>query len=346
MSKKTSNTIEPKKAIPYISEHLGINPSQVSITQFPGGFSNLTYSIKLDELELVLRRPPFGAKISKAHDMVREFSILEALQKAGYHKIPKPILCCQDESILGAPFFVMEKVEGLILRNKIPKDMNPDIGFFRTLSKNTIDLLLQLHQLDIGFSGLDKLGKPEGYIERQVSGWSQRYFNSKTDSISEMELVSEWLGNNLPNQENVSFIHNDLKYDNLVLSGPTDPTIKAVLDWEMATVGDPLMDLGTTLAYWSEKTDPEILKMFNLTYTEGNFSRREVIDYYGFESKFNMEHILFYYVFGLFKVGVIAQQIYKRYTLGFATDPRFAVLIKAVEACGKLAINSIQTQKI
>jgi aminoglycoside phosphotransferase (APT) family kinase protein len=346
MRGKSLNETDLENAIPYLSEQLGIRPTQTSITQFKGGFSNLTFSIKLDERELVLRRPPLGAKISKAHDMVREYSILKALQKAGYRKIPQPILCCQDEAIIGAPFFVMEKVDGLILRNKVPEELKLDIGFFKTLSKNTIDLLLQLHQLDLEYSGLDKMGKPEGYIERQVSGWTQRYFNAKTNNISEMELVSEWLGNNIPNQENIGFIHNDLKYDNLVLTGPDDPTIKAVLDWEMATVGDPLMDLGTTLAYWSEKSDPEILKMFNLTYTEGNFSRAEVIEYYGFESKFNMEHILFYYIFGVFKVGVIAQQIYKRYALGFSSDSRFSALIEAVEACGKLAINSIQTQKI
>ncbi len=346
MNDKISLNKNLENLIPYLTEKLGITPIKTNINQFKGGFSNLTYDIRLDDLEVVMRRPPFGTKISKAHDMVREYRVLESLVKAGYQKIPKPILCCEDESVIGSPFFIMEKVNGMILRNSIPPDIQIDQGFFTTLSKNTIDVLLQLHQLDLEFSGLDQLGKPQGYIERQVSGWSERYFKAKTDELQEMGLVSEWLGANQPKQENFGFIHNDLKYDNLVLSGPTDPSIRAVLDWEMATVGDPLMDLGTTLAYWSESSDPEILKMFNLTYPTGNFTRAEVIAYYGYESKMNMDNILFYYVFGLFKVGVIAQQIYKRYSMGFASDPRFSNLIKAVSACGKLAVNSIQTQKI
>jgi len=223
-------------------------------------------------------------------------------------------------------------------------DLNSD--FFFKLSQNSLDGLLALHRLDVKASGLDALGKPEGYVERQVIGWSDRYFNAKTDDIPEMEKVADWLKGNMPKIENVAFIHNDYKYDNLVLSGNGNPEIKAVLDWEMATVGDPLMDLGTSLAYWAEDSDPDILKLFNLTYPRGNFTRAEVIDYYGKNSQLDLSDMLFYYVFGVFKVGVIAQQIYKRYALGFAQDIRFASLIHVVIACGKTALKSIQTHKI
>lgn len=330
----------------YLKDRLNLSAGNVEMIQYKGGYSNLTYLIRIDQQEFVLRRPPLGKKISKAHDMVREFRILEALQKAGYSKIPKPMLCCEDEAVIGAPFFLMEKVDGLILRNKMPEDDPLDSDYFRKLSTNSLDILLELHQLELEKSGLIQLGKPEGYVQRQIEGWSKRYVNAKTDDLKEMERVSEWLNSNLPNKENTGFIHNDFKYDNLVLSGTDNPEIKAVLDWEMATVGDPLMDLGTSLAYWAEEGDLQIMKMFNLTYPAGNMTRAEVIAYYSSKSNLDLENILFYYAFGLFKVGVIAQQIYQRFTQGFASDPRFAALIHVVRACGATALQSIQTNKI
>ncbi|WP_373521854.1 phosphotransferase family protein [Aquiflexum sp.] len=340
---------EPKgleTLLPYLETQLGLDSTSTVISQFKGGYSNLTFLINSPSGEYVLRRPPLGLKISKAHDMVREYKVLEALKKAGYSKVPNPILCCEDENIIGSPFFIMEKVEGLILRNRVPEGMNLDASFFGNLSQNTLDGLLELHQLELDQSGLSQLGKPEGYVERQVMGWSDRYYKSKTDELSEIETVSDWLKANMPEKENTGFIHNDYKYDNLVLADAGNPAIKAVLDWEMATVGDPLMDLGTTLAYWAEAADSDTLKMFNLTYPKGNFTRSEVVAYYASKSPLNLDQILFYYVFGLFKVGVIAQQIYKRFSLGFAEDPRFAALIHAVKACGVRALISIQTNKI
>jgi aminoglycoside phosphotransferase (APT) family kinase protein len=340
---------EPKgleNILPFLAVKLGLDPSSTVISQYKGGYSNLTYLITSPDGEFVLRRPPLGLKISKAHDMIREFKVLQALEKAGYSKVPKPILCCEDESVIGAPFFMMQKVNGLILRNRIPEGLTLGKDFFRKLSKNTIDGLLELHGLELESSGLGAMGKPAGYVERQVTGWSERYFKAKTDELKEMETASKWLLENLPKVENCGFIHNDYKYDNLVLKGPEDPSIKAVLDWEMATVGDPLMDLGTSLAYWAEDSDPDMLKMFNLSYMPGNLTRQEVIQYYGLNSSLNLNDILFYYVFGLFKVGVIAQQIYKRFTLGFSQDPRFAGLINVVDSCGKMALKSIMTEKI
>ena len=326
----------------YLSAQWSIPIPELNIKAFKGGFSNLTYLIESESFSYVLRRPPFGNKISKAHDMVREFKILEALEKAGYDKIPKAILCCEDESILGAPFFIMEKVDGLIIRNKAPEGLESD--FFTKLSHSAIDVLLELHALELHDSGLIALGKPEGYVGRQVAGWSERYLQSQTDDIPELKDAFEWLALNQPENSSVAFIHNDFKYDNMVIRD--DASVAAVLDWEMATVGDPLMDLGTTLAYWAEEGDPDILKMFNLSYLEGNFSRAELVEYYASKSNLDVSNILFYYVFGLCKVAVIAQQIYKRYALGFSTDERFSVLNQVVKAAGIKAMESIKSNKI
>jgi aminoglycoside phosphotransferase (APT) family kinase protein len=292
-----------------------------------------------------LRRPPFGEKIAKAHDMGREFAILQGLKKAGYTKSPTPILFCEDESIFGAPFFLMEFVEGAIIRNKVPQGMVLGKQEFEKLSRSAVDCLVELHQLELVQSGLIQLGKPEGFTQRQVTGWVERYFRAKTKEIPELENAATWLQENIPSTEYTAFIHNDFKYDNLVLD-PADPcSIRSVLDWEMATIGNPLMDLGTTLAYWAEESDPEILKLFNLSHLPGNLTREELMDYYFTKAAGSKEEMIFYYVFGLFKVAVIAQQIFKRYSLGHSTDARFAQLIYVVEAAGKKAIQTLQTNQ-
>ncbi|MGY6523354.1 MAG: phosphotransferase family protein [Mongoliitalea sp.] len=330
----------------YLKEKFEIDPADLTIKQFKGGYSNLTYLIQSPSKNLVLRRPPLGLKIAKAHDMLREYTILQALEKAGYSKIPKVLDASEDEGIIGAPFFIMEEVSGPILRNCLSTEIQDPISFFSILSKNAIDCLVELHQLELEKSGLIQLGKPEGYVGRQVHGWVERYFKSETDDLPAMKAVAAWLGNNIPTREDVAFIHNDFKYDNLILSSYENPTIKAVLDWEMATVGDPLMDLGTSLAYWAEDGDDTILKQFNISHVAGNMTRKEVIAYYFEKKNQTPVDMVFYYAFGLFKVGVIAQQIYKRYTLGFAQDERFAGLIHVVKAAGRKALNSIQTHTI
>ena len=330
----------------YLEFKLSWDSQDVQVKPLSGGFSNLTFLLETPKGKFALRRPPAGNTVAKAHDMAREFKVLKSLKDAGYSKIPNPILLEEETQILGAPFFIMEFVEGIVLRNKIPQTLNLNEEHFRRLSENSISTLLQLHQLDLEKSGLISLGKPEGYVFRQVEGWVDRYFKAKTDDIPEMVRVADWLKVNLPKVEYKGFIHNDFKYDNLVLDQDQPDQICAVLDWEMATVGDPLMDLGTTLAYWAEQDDPEILKQFNVTHLPGNLSRTEVIDYYAQKSKLDLENIIFYYVFGLFKVGVIAQQIYRRFVLGYTQDPRFGALIYVVKATSKKAEKAIRTEKI
>lgn len=332
----------------YLKTHIPAFEHITEIQQFPGGFSNLTYLIHSNIGEFVLRRPPIGANIKSAHDMGREYTILSAVAKV-YDKVPKVFLHCQDEEILGSPFYVMERVKGVILRASQIKNINIEPKKMKAIGIALVDNLVKIHKIDLEKSGLISMNKGLGYVERQVSGWTKRYYNAQTDQLSDMNLVAEWLAQNMPKTENTAFIHNDYKYDNLVLNANNYEEIIAVLDWEMATVGDNLMDLGTSLAYWVEKDDSPILKTFNLSWLAGNLSREEMAERYidkmgNGETK--SEDMLFYYVYGTFKLGVILQQIYARYKKGLTKDKRFALLIEGVKACAKNGANAIKFNRI
>lgn len=332
--------------------------SSVAVEQFPSGHSNLTYLLRArpksgDDVELVLRRPPFGNKVKTAHDMGREYRILSRLSapEGGlppYDKAPRPLLHTDDESILGAPFYVMERIRGTILRRKSADDERLDTTILPKLSASFVDALVELHALPYAEMGLGDLGKPEGYVERQVRGWTQRYADAKTDDIPHVDEAARWLAEHLPPAQKATLIHNDFKYDNMVLD-PDDLTrVVGVLDWEMSTIGDPLMDLGTALGYWVEATDPEPIKTFAFgpTYLPGSFSRREVAARYAEQTGRDLSHLVFYYVFALFKTAVVAQQIYARYARGLTTDARFAMMIMGVRLLSESAVNAIATQKL
>jgi aminoglycoside phosphotransferase (APT) family kinase protein len=330
----------------YLRQNLPGFDQEISIQQFPSGYSNLTYCIKAGAQEYVLRRPPFGANIKSAHDMEREYLVLTKLREAGYHKVPQTIHLCMDLSVMGCPFYLMNRVEGVILRNRLPKGISMSEDSFQSLSKAAIHQLVDLHKINIHTTGLETLGKPDGYVNRQVEGWIKRYANSQTDEITSMNEVAEWMQQNEPTNSLTTFIHNDFKYDNLVLNPENLSEIIAVLDWEMATVGDPLMDVGTTLAYWAEANDADYLKPFSLTWMPGNLTRSEVVNYYQEQRGTPVNNIVFYYAFGAFKVGVICQQIYYRYKQGLTKDSRFASLIHVIKACGENARKAIETNKI
>jgi len=326
----------------------------LEIRQFGRGYSNLTYLVHIggedDGHEMVLRRPPFGSRVETAHDMGREHRVLSRLHPI-WDKAPEPLAFCSDADVLGAPFYLMERVRGTILRRDPPPgvDLSPEVA--RRLSETFADTLAELHGLDLVATGLGELGKPEGYAERQVHGWTERYHGSQTDDIPELERVAEWLAGRLPevvSRSTAGFVHNDFKYDNLVLD-PDDPTrIRAVLDWEMATVGDPLMDLGTTLGYWVEADDPEPLQRFRFGPTQlpGTLGRRELVERYGSRSGRETPDLVFYYVFGLFKIAVIAQQIYYRWKQGLTRDERFAGLIHAIHTLGRISTRAVDTGHI
>ena len=319
----------------------------LEIAQFPGGFSNLTYLLRLGEREMVLRRPPRGAKIKTAHDMLREYRILSGLAQVGA-RAPRPLFECADESIIGAPFYVMERVHGLILRGRNPVgvEFTPDVA--GRVARAFVSNLAELHQLDYQAAGLGVLGRPEGYVQRQVTGWAQRYHHAKTDDLPELERAFVWLAENLPPENVAALLHNDYKYDNIVLAENDLGAIVAVLDWEMATLGDPLMDLGTTLGYWVEANDGEIWQQMPtaITARRGSPNRREVAHAYAQESGRDVGNLVFYYVYGLCKIGGIAQQIYYRYRQGHSRDPRFADLIDWVRACGQMAQRAIEKQRV
>jgi len=329
----------------YLKQQIPELRGALQIQQFPSGYSNLTYFLQCGERELVLRRPPFGAKIKTAHDMSREYRILAGLIQT-YPKVPRPLLYCDDESIIGAPFYVMERVNGVILRAKPPAGINLSPELMHRLSESCIDNLADIHRINFVKANLGDIAKPEGYVERQIRGWTQRYQNSRTDEIPEIERVIEWLNANLPPESGAVLIHNDYKYDNLVLAPDDLSQIIAVLDWEMATIGDPLMDLGTTLGYWIEPDDPPEMKMFGLTHLPGNLNREQLARRYAEKSGREISNIVFYYVYGLFKISVIVQQIYFRYRQGHTRDQRFAALIDVVRASGKMAAAAITQRRI
>jgi len=312
------------------------------VGQFGGGYSNLTYQIQTSSKAYVLRRPPFGAKdIQKGHDMGREFRILSTLRNAGYSKVPEAILYCEDETILGSPFYLMEKIDGVILRGKMATKINIPEAEMGQLSRSLIDALVDLHRIDIEATRLIQLGKPEGYIQRQVEGWSKRYAAAQTDEIPQMQELGKWLQAKLPPEGQATLIHNDFKYDNAILA-PQSLEIIALLDWEMSTVGDPLMDLGTCLSYWCEAGDGDFEKNFNVSWLPGNLTRREVAAYYAEKSGRDISNVLYFYVFGLFKNAVIMQQIYSRYKKGYTKDERFALLIWGVQELAKKAVQSLE----
>lgn len=329
----------------YLSARLPGLEHDLVIEQFPGGYSNLTFLLKTTGKEYVLRKPPIGANIKSAHDMRREFKVLNSL-KPVYKPIPAPILFCDDENIIGSPFYIMEKVRGIILRNKVPKGMVLTPDMMKLISGSAVDNLADLHSIDLQTTGLIDLGKPDGYIKRQVEGWIKRYVAAETEVIGDMNKTAAWMKEHMPADGSPAFIHNDYKYDNLVLDPENLNHIIAVLDWEMATVGDPLMDLGTSLGYWGETNDSNVLKPFNLTWLPGNLTREEVVERYALKKGILVPDMLFYYVFGSFKIGVIVQQIYARYKKGFTTDERFAGLIQVVYACAGNAQKAIKFNRI
>ena len=330
-----------KSQIPGIGE-------TITVKQFPGGFSNLTYLIGSNDSEFVLRRPPFGNKAKTAHDMSREYKILSAL-KSVYPYCPEPYLYCDDPEIMDSPFYVMERMKGIILRKDLPPEMGATPDDDRKLSENLIKVFCELHSVDYHSIGLGDFGKPEGYVKRQVDGWSRRYINSMTDDAPGFEGVMTWLSDKMPEDtDRPAVIHNDYKFDNVVLD-PSEPLhIIGVLDWEMATIGDPLMDLGNSLAYWVNKDDPPALQMIRQmpTNAEGMLSRDELVTLYGELTGRSVENFDYYYCFGLFRLAVIAQQIYYRFYHGQTSDERFRLLIGAVKILEKVASDVIESSDI
>ena len=332
----------------YLTEVLPLAGGDLEVEQFPRGHSNLTYLLRVGDRELVLRRPPFGAKIKSAHDMGREYRILAALEGV-YPRAPKPLAYCDDEAVLGAPFYLMERVRGVILRGANPPaalSLGPDeMG---ALSTALVDALGDLHAVDIERCGLAGEGKNEGYVARQVRGWTARYHKAQTDDVADIERVAAWLDGHQPLETGAVLVHNDFKYDNVVLAPDALTRVVALLDWEMATVGDPWLDVGTSLGYWIDPDDFDDMKLIALgpTLREGGLRRKDFVERYVAVSGRATDDIVFYYAFGLFKIAVIAQQIYKRFKDGHTKDARFGMMIMGVRLLGQQAARAIDKERI
>lgn len=308
----------------FVKSHYPNAHGALDIKQFPGGASNLTYQLNFDNVSLILRTSPKGTKAKGAHDMAREFRIMERL-KPSYHYVPEMIALCSDESVIGREFYVMEKISGIIPRANLPKELILSETEVNTLCKNVIDTLIELHKVDIQSTGLHELGKGIGYCQRQVDGWSERYKKAKTWNVPSCNYVIDYLKANVPQQEKTCFIHNDFRFDNVVLDEHNPTKVIGVLDWEMATIGDPMMDLGNSLAYWVQADDDFVAKQTRRqpTHLKGMFTRKEVIQYYCDQMGFDAKDFTFYEVYGLFRLAVIMQQIYFRYHHKQTTNKAF-----------------------
>jgi aminoglycoside phosphotransferase (APT) family kinase protein len=332
---------------PYLRNHFPREAGTLEIRQFPAGHSNLTYSLHLGAKELVVRRPPFGSKVKSAHDMSREFRVLSKLHSV-YAPAPEVLLYCGDDSIIGAPFYVMQPVHGIILRRTLPHGLDFCPQTARRLSESFIDNLVRLHHVDFAAAGLADLGKPDGYLERQVRGWTERYHGSKTHDYPEVEKITAWMRQHLPTTTAVSLIHNDYKYDNVVLDENDITKVVGVLDWEMCTIGDSLTDLGTALAYWVDKADPQEVQKnrWGPTTEEGSFTRAEIVQHYTRKTGCDVSHIAFYLAFARFKLAVIVQQIYYRYHQGLTKDSRFATMPATIQMLLRASLHTAQSGRI
>ncbi|MGD0307238.1 MAG: phosphotransferase family protein [Candidatus Acidiferrales bacterium] len=332
---------------PFLRSHFPAEHGYIEFQQYPSGHSNLTYSVKFGSREMVLRRPPFGSKVKSAHDMSREYRVLSKLH-AAYPPAPEVLLYCEDESIIGAPFYLMEPVHGIIIRRDPPASLDFSADTARRLSEAFVANLAELHRLDYNAIGLGALGNPEGYLDRQVNGWTERYHRSKTYEHPGVERLVEWMTARKPSSRRPALIHNDYKFDNVVLDTHDPTRIIGLLDWEMCTIGDPLTDLGTLLAYWVEETDPAELKAvrWGPTNFPGSLRRIEIVQLYRELTKRDTSEITFYLVFARFKLAVIVQQIYYRYHHGLTKDQRFASMHELVRILLQAALRCAATNKI
>ncbi|MEL6674472.1 MAG: phosphotransferase family protein [Bacteroidota bacterium] len=336
----------PLKQFLHQSQLISSPEAELHVSQFSNGFSNLTYLLKVEGKEFVLRRPPFGA-IKRGHDMGREYKVLSNLHQA-FPKSPQAYAFSDAPEILDCQFYVMEKVDGIILSTREAKKRAIPADQFPTIAESWLDTFVELHKVDYEKIGLGDLGRPEGYVARQVTNWGKQYLKAATMEIPEAEKLMAWMEAEQPTQYDYSLIHNDYKYDNIVFADESWESVRAVLDWEMCTLGDPLMDLGTSIAYWTMASDGPMLAkgLPSPTIMPGNPGRTEIVERYAEKSGRSIQHLVFYYVYGLFKLAVIAQQIYYRYHKGLTTDERFAQLDKACQMLCFMGWQAVQKKKI
>lgn len=310
----------------YLHEHVGslVGDHEIVFDQFPGGKANLTYRATAGDVELVLRRPPLGPVAPGSHDMRREYRVLSVLHEA-YPPAPRAYHLCEDPAVMGDVFFVMERRRGEVIRERWPDALPDTDEFRRRLAERSVDALGALHLVDHEALGLGDLGKPDGFVERQVAGWSDRWRRARDVDVPAMDLLAERLAAAVPGPQRANLLHNDFKIDNLMCDA--DARVVAVFDWDMATIGDPLVDLGTALAYWSGPDDPTYPVFGSQGYTLAPvMAKPEIVERYAAATGFDVGGLGFYEALALFRIAVIVQQIYIRWKRGQTGDERFAVL--------------------
>jgi aminoglycoside phosphotransferase (APT) family kinase protein len=318
----------------YLSGKVPGSELPLDIVQFPGGHANLTYLLSYGgQHEYVLRRPPLGPVAPGSHDMSREYRTLSRLYK-GYPPAPRAYVFCEDTSIIGAPFFVMERRRGIVVRRTIPEQFgggrDPEIN--RRISEVLIDALADLHRVDYNAIGLGDIGKPDGFLQRQVDGWAARYERAKTKDIPLVAEMTQWLRDNLPKSPGPTLLHNDWRLDNMMLDANDPGRCEAVFDWDMCTLGDPLADLGTLLSAWIEEREMIGQGQVGMpSNTPGFMTRRQAVERYGERSGFDVSNVPYYYVFGIYKIAVVLQQIFVRFHRGQTQDKRFESMGQAAE---------------
>ena len=330
----------------YLDKHLGVGASEIEIQQFPHGHSNLVYLIKTRDREYVLRRPPLGPVAPKAHDMAREYRVLHAVHPH-FPEAPQVFLLCEDPSIIGGAFFLMERRRGIVIRDSIPEEIAAIPDHPRLASEAVIDCLVRLHAVDVSGPALAALGKPEGFVERQVRGWADRWQRAKTDELPEIDRVIRWLADSIPPSPAPTLVHNDYKLDNVMLR-PEAGRVEAVLDWEMTTLGDPVADLGLTMCYWTwaavaAEDDPHPATP-NLTSQPGWYTRDQFLERYSRQTGRDLAHIEYHEILGLFKLAVILQQIFYRFHRGQTQDQRFRTFDRRVRGLARLAAAMIEKE--
>ncbi len=308
----------------WLKERLPHLEGAPAITQYSGGASNWTYRLRYANDDVVLRRAPAGTKAAGAHDMAREFRFQQALKPA-YDLVPSMLAMCDDGELIGSPFYVMQRIDGPIPRKEMPREAQLDAVGTRRLCIGALDALVALHAVDATTPALAAFGKGSGYAERQIAGWSERFGKARTWNVPRFTAVMRWLAAEVPADSDTCVIHNDFRFDNLVLDRADPTRIVGVRDWEMATLGDPLMDLGNSLAYWVQADDDRFIRSMRRqpTHLPGMLTRAEVIDHYARASGRRSAHWAFYEVYGLFRLAVIVQQIYYRYHRKQTRNPAF-----------------------
>lgn len=323
---RVGEELNKEKLIQFLHANLRDLPKgELNIRQFGAGHSNLTYALELGGWEAVLRRPPLGPVAPKAHDMEREFNILSSLHPV-FPVAPKPLIFSNDVSIIGCPFFIMERRKGIVLDTEFPENTGNEEALGKQISEIMVDQLVALHAIDYKKTPLEKMVKPDGFLERQVHGWIGRYEKAKTAEIAEVKQLTNWLIQHMPNSSEATIIHYDYKLNNAMFSNDYE-RMEGLFDWEMTTVGDPLADLGVAMGYWMQANDPPALQQGlgkkSITSQPGFYTRKEFVKRYAEKSGRDVSAIHYYITFAYFKLAVICQQIYYRYAKGQTNDARF-----------------------